>query len=231
MNMNINDIRRLIERYMAAETTPEEQQVLTHYFATATDVPEDLKVYAELFHIVEKPLPLPTDEEMDTLAAEYSPLAAVLTPRQSRKRNLWHSIAAAAAIALIFFGVGYWTGNNNPQQTATQAQLSDNTPNTTLAKTPEMSRPQDKPLEEASSKRPQEKSDKAHIKKTKKESRKKNVLRPSTVLSETTLASTGTSQENLSLEDIYQMFDSFNKEQEELEKEFNKIAQEYEKDQ
>ncbi len=77
-------IQKLLDRYMSAETTEEEEQLLSDYFCSHRDIPAEWRNFSILFRGIRK----------------YEPLTAV-----SHKRTALKWCAAAAVFALIF-GMG-----------------------------------------------------------------------------------------------------------------------------
>lgn len=84
MMMEKEYIQKLLDRYMSAETTEEEEQLLSDYFSSHRDIPAEWRNYSILFRGIKK----------------YEPLTAV-----SHKRAALKWCAAAAVIAFIF-GIG-----------------------------------------------------------------------------------------------------------------------------
>ena len=77
-------IQKLLDRYMSAETTEEEEQLLHDYFSSHRDIPAEWRNFSILFRGIRK----------------YEPLTAV-----PHKRTALKWCAAAAVIAFIF-GIG-----------------------------------------------------------------------------------------------------------------------------
>lgn len=83
--MKQQDIHNLIERFLDAETTMQEEQMLMEYFRRE-DIPEDLKPYREMF-------------------LDYGEVASPQPSQPSRIKWGW---AAAASIAILFaFSIGF----------------------------------------------------------------------------------------------------------------------------
>ena len=91
MNKETN-IRELLHRYMEGESTQAELKLLKAYFASS-DLPEDLRAYAQMFAILNEQQPTPSAKALDKFSEE--------APR--RRTPLWPFLAAAcvAAFAVI----------------------------------------------------------------------------------------------------------------------------------
>lgn len=95
--MNHDHIRRLLDRYEAAETTLAEERELRAYFQADDGVAADLRRYAPLFavqRVLAKAAPTtapsgPWDAAPTTLRVAH------------RRRTRWLGLAAAAAVALL----------------------------------------------------------------------------------------------------------------------------------
>lgn len=103
--MKQQDIHNLIERFLDAETTLQEEQQLMEYFRQ-DDIPEELMQYREMF------------QDYEALATSYSPsveepvcppATTITTVELSRRKHpprlmLW--VAAASIAALVVIGAG-----------------------------------------------------------------------------------------------------------------------------
>ena len=119
--MTAMEIKQLIDRYMNGQTTVDEEQLLARYFRNATDVPDSLKPYRDMFAYFDEGMPLGAlpyfDEgmplgalpEFDGSAGQAETRVApdsskVVAPRRrSLHMAAWWSGAAAvaAAVALL----------------------------------------------------------------------------------------------------------------------------------
>ena len=63
--MNIDNIYQLLDRYMEGENTQEELCILKKFFKECNNLPDDLLPYRDMFDILETPLPVPTDKELE----------------------------------------------------------------------------------------------------------------------------------------------------------------------
>lgn len=104
---NIDDMKRLIERYMDGETTIEEQDLLSGFFRSS-DVPDELKPYQRMFEMLETPMAEPTDEEVDAFALANG----VDVRKKARLLPLLLKIASVAAVIAIVFITGYRIGGS-----------------------------------------------------------------------------------------------------------------------
>lgn len=82
---------KLLERFMAGETTLEEEKILSDFFQTASDAEkpkqisdEDWIAYREMFRVLDE---------------------GVEMPQKSRRVRLWLLTAAAAVAAIVFVAV------------------------------------------------------------------------------------------------------------------------------
>ena len=94
MNEKEKDIRLLLDRFMAGETSLEEEALLGEWFRQHPDVSDDLKEYQLMFGYFDEGMPL--DYEAEEHVADVYPKAKV------RMRHLWLPISMAASIALLF---------------------------------------------------------------------------------------------------------------------------------
>ena len=119
--MTAMEIKQLIDRYMNGQTTVDEEQLLARYFRSATDLPDDLQPYRDMFAYFDEGMPLGAlpyfDEgmplgalpEFDGSAGQAETRVApdsskVVAPRRHSLRIAawWGGAAAvAAAVALL----------------------------------------------------------------------------------------------------------------------------------
>lgn len=107
--MKAMQIQQLIDKYMNGQTTVEEEQLIARYFRTATDVPDSLKPYRDMFAYFDEGMPLGALPEFDGSAGQADTRVApdgskVVAPRRHSLRiAAWWSGAAAvaAAVALL----------------------------------------------------------------------------------------------------------------------------------
>lgn len=107
--MKAMQIQQLIDKYMNGQTTVEEEQLIARYFRNATDVPDSLKPYRDMFAYFDDGMPLGTLPEFDGSAGQADTRVApdsrkVVAPRRhSLRMAAWWSGAAAvaAAVALL----------------------------------------------------------------------------------------------------------------------------------
>jgi len=112
--MELANIEKLVEKYLDATTTLQEEAILKNYF-TGGFVAKHLQEYAYLFNY------FATSRE-ETFTKTIS-----LEPKKSKKRNLtWFSVAASVALLVsLFFGKQQY--NKNKQRKEAQriyAQVS-----------------------------------------------------------------------------------------------------------
>lgn len=115
--MKQQDIHNLIERFLDAETTLQEEQTLIEYFRGA-DIPEDLEQYREMFLDYGEVASLQPSQEED--AVELLPVQNVqdggMQKSKQPPRIKWRW-AAAASIAILFaFGIGFFYNNNEEEK-------------------------------------------------------------------------------------------------------------------
>ena len=94
MNEKEKDIRLLLDRFMAGETTLEEEALLGEWFRQHPNVSDDLKEYQLMFGYFDEGMPL--DYETEEHVGNAHPKA------KARMRRLWLPIGMAASIALLF---------------------------------------------------------------------------------------------------------------------------------
>ena len=94
MNEKEKDIRQLLDRFMAGETSLEEEALLGEWFRQHPDVSDDLKEYQIMFGYFDEGMPL--DHEAEKHVADAHPTT------KARMRRLWLPIGMAASIALLF---------------------------------------------------------------------------------------------------------------------------------
>ena len=94
MNEKEKDIRLLLDRFMAGETSLEEEALLGEWFRQHPDVSDDLKEYQLMFGYFDEGMPL--DYEAENHVEDAHPKT------KARMRRLWLPIGMAASIALLF---------------------------------------------------------------------------------------------------------------------------------
>lgn len=107
--MKAMQIQQLIDKYMNGQTTVDEEQLIVRYFRNATDVPDSLKPYRDMFAYFDDGMPLGALPEFDGSAGQAETRVApdsskVVAPRRhSLRMAAWWSGAAAvaAAVALL----------------------------------------------------------------------------------------------------------------------------------
>ena len=93
MNEKEKDIRQLLDRFMAGETSLEEEALLGEWFRQHPDVSDDLKEYQIMFGYFDEGMPL--DHQAEKHVADAHPTT------KARMRRLWLPIGMAASIALL----------------------------------------------------------------------------------------------------------------------------------
>ena len=120
MNEKEKDIRLLLDRFMAGETSLEEEALLGEWFRQHPDVSDDLKEYQLMFGYFDEGMPL--DYEAENHVEDAHPKT------KARMRRLWLPIGMAASIALLFViaipRIGQQTGH---QEESKMAQLDGRT--------------------------------------------------------------------------------------------------------
>ena len=107
--MTAMQIQQLIDKYMNGQTTVDEEQLIARYFRTATDVPDSLKPYRDMFAYFDDGMPLGALPEFDGSSGQADTCVApdsnnVVAPRRRSLRiAAWWSgaVAVAAAVALL----------------------------------------------------------------------------------------------------------------------------------
>lgn len=107
--MTAMQIQQLIDKYMNGQTTVDEEQLIARYFRSATDVPDSLKPYRDMFAYFDEGMPLGTLPEFDGSSGQADTRVApddsnVVAPRRRSLRiAAWWSgaVAVAAAVALL----------------------------------------------------------------------------------------------------------------------------------
>lgn len=102
MNEKEKDIRLLLDRFMAGETSLEEEALLGEWFRQHSDVSDDLKEYQMMFGYFDEGMPL--DHEAEEHVENAHPKA------KARMRRLWLSLSMAASIALLIGFAIPWVG-------------------------------------------------------------------------------------------------------------------------
>lgn len=101
------EIKQLIDRYMNGQTTVDEEQLLARYFRSATDLPDDLQPYRDMFAYFDEGMPLGALPEFDGSAGQAETRVApdsskVVAPRRhSLRMAAWWSGAVAVAVAAV----------------------------------------------------------------------------------------------------------------------------------
>lgn len=107
--MKAMQIQQLIDKYMNGQTTVDEEQIIARYFRNATDVPDSLKPYRDMFAYFDDGMPLGTLPEFDGSAEQADTRvepdsSKVVAPRRhSLRMAAWcgGAAAVAAAVALL----------------------------------------------------------------------------------------------------------------------------------
>lgn len=114
MNEKEKDIRLLLDRFMAGETSLEEEALLGEWFRQHPDVSDDLKEYQLMFGYFDEGMPL--DYEAENHVEDTHPKT------KARMRRLWLPIGMAASIALLFviaiLRIGQQTGHRDDSKMA-----------------------------------------------------------------------------------------------------------------
>ena len=120
MNEKEKDIRLLLDRFMAGETSLEEEALLGEWFRQHPDVSDDLKEYQLMFGYFDEGMPL--DHEAEKRVENAHPKA------KARMRRLWLPIGMAASIALLFVIAIPWIGRQTGHRDDSKmAQLDGST--------------------------------------------------------------------------------------------------------
>ena len=102
-------IDALLDRFMRAETTEQEEEVLEHYFTSDTSVPERWKAYQQLFCVLNDDELAFSEEEIDSYVVgvdeEETTDNHIQYLKKKSSATLWFAIglSIAAGIALFFF--------------------------------------------------------------------------------------------------------------------------------
>ena len=121
MNEKEKDIRLLLNRFMAGETTLEEEALLREWFRQHPDVSDDLKEYQMMFGYFDEGMPL--DHEAEEHVENAHPKA------KARMRRLWLPLSLAASIALLIGFAIPWVGRQTGHRDDSKmAQFEGRTP-------------------------------------------------------------------------------------------------------
>ena len=96
--MTHQEIDTLLNRFLSAQTTEAEEQMLADYFQSAESVPEEWQPYRELFLSFQTDAYELTDNELAALTAEPQPAKRKVRPLY------WLGAAAACAAILLVIG-------------------------------------------------------------------------------------------------------------------------------
>ena len=121
MNEKEKDIRLLLDRFMAGETSLEEEALLGEWFRQHPDVSDDLKEYQLMFGYFDEGMPL--DHEAEEHVENAHPKA------KARMRRLWLPLSLAASIALLIGFAIPWVGRQTGHRDDSKmAQFEGRTP-------------------------------------------------------------------------------------------------------
>ena len=103
--MELANIEKLVDKYLDATTTLQEEAILKNYF-TGGSVAKHLQEYAYLFNY------------FATAREETFTKTIILAPKKSKKRNLtWFSVAASVALIVsLFFGKQQYDKNKQRKE-------------------------------------------------------------------------------------------------------------------
>lgn len=103
MNEKEKDIRLLLNRFMAGETTLEEEALLGEWFRQHPNVSDDLKEYQMMFGYFDEGMPLEHEPEMreEDVVHPKTPKTSRTPKSKARMHRLWLPISMAASIALL----------------------------------------------------------------------------------------------------------------------------------
>ncbi|WP_442266714.1 hypothetical protein ACSIGC_03180 [Tenacibaculum sp. ZS6-P6] len=107
--MELANIEKLLEKYLNAETTLQEETVLRNYFTKRDEIPAHLEEYGMLFGYFKQ-----SRNETFTKTIELKP------EKQKRKNFKWLSVAAS--IALL---VSVYTGYDIVEKRKTEMQIAE----------------------------------------------------------------------------------------------------------
>lgn len=120
MNEKEKDIRLLLDRFMAGETSLEEEALLGEWFRQHPDVSDDLKEYQMMFGYFDEGMPL--DHEAEEHVENAHP------KDKARMHRLWLSLSMAASVALLIGFAIPWVGRQTGHQDDSKmAQLDGRT--------------------------------------------------------------------------------------------------------
>lgn len=108
MNEKEKDIRLLLDRFMAGETSLEEEALLGEWFRQHPDVSDDLKEYQMMFGYFDEGMPL--DHEAEEHVENAHP------KDKARMHRLWLSLSMAASVALLIGFAIPWIGRQTGHQ-------------------------------------------------------------------------------------------------------------------
>ena len=121
MNEKEKDIRLLLDRFMAGETSLEEEALIGEWFRLHPDVSDDLKEYQMMFGYFDEGMPL--DHEAEEHVENAHPKA------KARMRRLWLPLSLAASIALLIGFAIPWVGRQTGHRDDSKmAQFEGRTP-------------------------------------------------------------------------------------------------------
>lgn len=121
MNEKEKDIRLLLDRFMAGETSLEEEALLGEWFRQHPDVSDDLKEYQLMFGYFDEGMPL--DHEAEEHVENAHP------KDKARMHRLWLSLSMAASVALLIGFAIPWVGRQTGHRDDSKmAQFEGRTP-------------------------------------------------------------------------------------------------------
>ena len=97
-------INILLERYLDGETTNQEEQQLSQYFATATDVPAEWRVYRAMFAYTASQQQAVARTAGQTAANDGAATAAPTVHLRVRQAVRWLAAACVAAVVMLSVG-------------------------------------------------------------------------------------------------------------------------------
>lgn len=123
MELNKEYIDTLLQKFMDAQTSEEEEQLLADYFATAEDIPAEWEAYKEIFHSFDTDAYDMDEKYLDEMFEEdkasdaiVEKLPEVTTSIPLKPKIMWWRYTGVAAAVAVIMAIGFTLTQNEDEE-------------------------------------------------------------------------------------------------------------------